>query len=542
MSVRYDPLLAGRLAAEIGVRWSGATARDVWFDSDARLVELRFRGVPSLVLWLHPEAGYVLPVERSLERGRRIGLRGLRLGAVTSPADHRGLAIRIGPADSRGRLLEVDLRTNRRNAVLRAVPDGPVLLALRPGSGHPAEEARRFADVPMSREAWIQLFAGIAPEERGAAALREIAFLSRLNVDFVLGDAGTGTGVGDEEKALGAAWERYSGLREGGTGAWTLSRSWGRQPYPHALGDAEARPASSLLEAMREAAEAAEVLPIEDGETARLRGALASRLRRIQKRRASLERQLGGAADPDALRRAGSLLLARRAEVPRGRSRITLEDFEGRPVEIQLDPACDAVGNAERLFAEARSRERASRRLPALIRAAAAEAASVSEALAGLTASGPSDALWLLAGGRPAESGGEGRGDRPATLPYRRLRSTGGLEIRVGRGAASNDDLTFRHADPEDIWLHAEGSPGAHVILRWGRRDQNPPRADLVEAAVVAAVNSAARGSGTVAVSWTRRKHVRKPRKAPPGTVRLERARTLFVAPDRGLVDRLSEG
>ncbi len=78
------------------------------------------------------------------------------------------------------------------------------------------------------------------------------------------------------------------------------------------------------------------------------------------------------------------------------------------------------------------------------------------------------------------------------------------------------------------------------MILRWPERSQNPPRRDLVEAAVLAALNSRARGSATVPVDWTRRKHVRKPRKAPPGLVIPERVTTIFVRPDPSLPDRLS--
>jgi predicted ribosome quality control (RQC) complex YloA/Tae2 family protein len=40
-------------------------------------------------------------------------------------------------------------------------------------------------------------------------------------------------------------------------------------------------------------------------------------------------------------------------------------------------------------------------------------------------------------------------------------------------------------------------------------------------------------------VDWTRRKYVRKPRKAPPGTVIPERIKTLFVEPDPELPKRL---
>ena len=77
-------------------------------------------------------------------------------------------------------------------------------------------------------------------------------------------------------------------------------------------------------------------------------------------------------------------------------------------------------------------------------------------------------------------------------------------------------------------------------MLRW-HREENPPARDLTEAAGLAALNSAARHSGTVPVDWTRRKYVRKPRKAPAGQVVVERVKTLFVEPDPDLPDRLSE-
>jgi predicted ribosome quality control (RQC) complex YloA/Tae2 family protein len=43
-----------------------------------------------------------------------------------------------------------------------------------------------------------------------------------------------------------------------------------------------------------------------------------------------------------------------------------------------------------------------------------------------------------------------------------------------------------------------------------------------------------------VPVDWTRRKYVRKPRKAAPGAVATERVATLFVEPDPAVAARLS--
>ena len=150
----------------------------------------------------------------------------------------------------------------------------------------------------------------------------------------------------------------------------------------------------------------------------------------------------------------------------------------------------DAEG-ADELHARASAMERALASLPARI-------AAVRDA--------PPDAP------RARRSKTRSRAPR-AAKPYREYRSTGGLDIWVGRGAASNDALTFHASAPDDVWMHARGSAGAHVILRW-TEDAAPPKRDLIEAAALAAWHSKSRHSTIVPVDWTRRKHVRKPRGA----------------------------
>jgi predicted ribosome quality control (RQC) complex YloA/Tae2 family protein len=184
--------------------------------------------------------------------------------------------------------------------------------------------------------------------------------------------------------------------------------------------------------------------------------------------------------------------------------------------------------------------ERARARLPARIETAEREAERWRRLVEGVRAGRvPPDELAREVRPPGAARTRQKTGSRPASSPYRRLTSSGGLEIRIGRSARQNDELTFRHSAPDDIWLHARQAAGAHVILRWGR-EGNPPRRDLVEAATLAALHSEARHSGSVAITWTRRKHVRKPRKSPAGSVVAERAQTLIVEPDPGLLERLA--
>jgi predicted ribosome quality control (RQC) complex YloA/Tae2 family protein len=280
----------------------------------------------------------------------------------------------------------------------------------------------------------------------------------------------------------------------------------------------------------------------EDPEVAALRSALESRRSRAARKIRALETQVSAGAEAPAVRELGHILLARKTSVPPGVAEIELENFAGEPVTIQLDPRLDAVGNAEVYYERARRFDRAARELPVRIDAARETLTRFTSALAELGESGPSPTLRKLAGLRAVRRGTVSAQPSHATerLPYRVYRTTGGLEVRAGRSARDNDALTFRHSSPDDIWMHVRESPGSHVVLRWNRRDQNPPLRDITEAAVIAAALSQARGSGLVPVSWTRRKYVRKPRKAGPGTVTTQRTQTLFVEPDARLVDRLA--
>jgi predicted ribosome quality control (RQC) complex YloA/Tae2 family protein len=82
-------------------------------------------------------------------------------------------------------------------------------------------------------------------------------------------------------------------------------------------------------------------------------------------------------------------------------------------------------------------------------------------------------------------------------------------------------------AHSEDLWFHAQGLPGSHVILRTQGRPA--PLPDLLYAAQLAAHHSKARGEKNVPVDYTAKKHVWRPRKAAPGQVLYTQVKTLFV-------------
>lgn len=128
---------------------------------------------------------------------------------------------------------------------------------------------------------------------------------------------------------------------------------------------------------------------------------------------------------------------------------------------------------------------------------------------------------------QPPRPKGEPRRDGPLRFPL-----PGGWLLLAGRSGTENDFLTGRIARPDDLWFHAAHVPGSHVILKSpDGKPSEPPPALLEMAAGVAAWLSKLRAQDRAEVHWTRRRDVRKPRKAPAGAVLLEHSRTLLVKP-----------
>ena len=101
--------------------------------------------------------------------------------------------------------------------------------------------------------------------------------------------------------------------------------------------------------------------------------------------------------------------------------------------------------------------------------------------------------------------------------PYRTF-VVDGFEVLVGRGEDDNDHLTFRVAEPHDVWMHVGGgTPGSHVVVRNPEKGE-VPRAVLEAAAALAAWYSKARAASKVEVSYCRAADVSKPWGAAPAS------------------------
>ena len=268
-----------------------------------------------------------------------------------------------------------------------------------------------------------------------------------------------------------------------------------------------------------------------------VRGQLRTQLRQKAKLRKNLEKDLSTHGDPEQHKRLGDLLLANIASAKRHGPTVTIRDFysEGEPtLELELDEHTSLQDEAGRYFSRytkaKRAREEIASRLGRLneeIKALEQKQAAIDLAIE------RHDERSLQEFVAPETK--RGQRQKSSAIPgVRAYRSSDSYEILVGRAARDNDNLTFRIAGPNDLWLHAADYPGSHVVVRRTNRKEIPHRT-IVEAAQLAARFSQASNDSKVVVHYTPRKFLSKPRGAAPGLVRMSSFKTILVEPKEAI-------
>lgn len=202
--------------------------------------------------------------------------------------------------------------------------------------------------------------------------------------------------------------------------------------------------------------------------------------------------------------------------------------------EIELDPALSASENAQEYFERYRKAQSATRNLPEIEADARAEMdyleqlralAELAEGIDQIEAIRSEWQEWRHPAGAQTGKKGPRKPKRKQPQAYRTPR---GDTIYVGHSGSENEIVTFEIGSPDDIWLHARGVPGGHVLLRWAGEESNDV---LEQAAALAAWYSSGRTSTTVEVDATERRYVRKIKGAGPGMVTYRNERTFNVRP-----------
>ena len=273
----------------------------------------------------------------------------------------------------------------------------------------------------------------------------------------------------------------------------------------------------------------------------------------LQRERERVERILGKLAPTEQLRRQadtyekfGNLLMIHLYETPTQPGRMVVPDIFTDPrlvVEVPLKPRLSVLENAQMYFGKAQTTRASVDHVVSRRSRMEQRKARLDDFLQALDAAADQNALKELFKEHTAlmdELGLTPKGEKnESPFPFRRFVVAGGFEVWAGKNSANNDLLTVRHSRPNDLWFHARGVGGSHVVIKVGSAAGDPPKEAIRMAAAIAAYYSKHRNAKRVPVAYTEKKYVRKPKGAAPGSVMVDREKVIMVEPGlpEGAVD-----
>lgn len=273
---------------------------------------------------------------------------------------------------------------------------------------------------------------------------------------------------------------------------------------------------------------------------------LQRHIKRVSKKREAIIGDLERAATAEELQEKASLILAHAPEIPADALHFETRSWDEEPrlVRIELDPRRSPTELAQDLFKKSKRLKRGLDVAPGRLEAVEAELAALGRTRDEVGDCPPSELeAKLEALGVPITAPEERARKRRRVgtrLPYREFRTADASPVLVGRGAADNDRLTLRVARPHDLWLHARGVTGAHVVVPL-TKGKSCSADTLVDAATLAAHFSDLRGEPIVDVLYTPRRFVHKRKGSPVGSVALGSEKVIAVRVEPERLQRLLE-
>ena len=257
---------------------------------------------------------------------------------------------------------------------------------------------------------------------------------------------------------------------------------------------------------------------------------------RLTKKLAIQEKELAESMDRERLRQLGDILTANIHRIQKGQTKIVCEDFYDEnmaPVEISLSPFLSPQQNAAKFYKDYSRMKTAEKELTRQITIGEEELHYLKSVLEELNRAETDAELEEIK--QELQSGGYLKADagrkkmKQSKLPPMRFVSTDGWPIYVGRNNRQNEELTFKSARKDDIWLHASKVHGSHVIIACA--GQPVPDDTVTQAAQLAAYYAETKGGQNVPVDVTPVKQVKKLLGGKPGMVIYHTYRTAIVNP-----------
>ncbi len=245
----------------------------------------------------------------------------------------------------------------------------------------------------------------------------------------------------------------------------------------------------------------------------------------------------------EQLRLYGELILANLYRLGRGVAYYEVENYYDNCelIRIPCNPALSPTENQKKYYKDYRKAQTAEKMLATLIESGKNELAYLESVLDELTRAETEGEIAIIREELSASGylkNLKGKKYKPQKeLPPIEYKSTDGFRILVGRNNVQNDRLSLKTAGKNDMWLHAQKTPGSHVIILSDGKEISDE--SIEQAAMIAAYHSKARASSLVTVDYTRVKALKKPNGAKAGMVIYHEYWSIIVKPDENMISQL---
>jgi len=257
---------------------------------------------------------------------------------------------------------------------------------------------------------------------------------------------------------------------------------------------------------------------------------------RLTKKIAIQEKERLESLERERLRQLGDILTANIHKIQKGQTKVMAENFYSETmeeIEIPLSPTLSPQQNAAKYYKDYARMKTAEKELTRQIELGQQELIYLQSVLDELNRAQTDAELEEIR--QELQSGGYLKQDtakrrmKAVKLQPMKFQSTDGYTIYVGRNNRQNDELTFKMARKDDIWLHASKVHGSHVIIACG--GTTPPDDTITQAAQLAAYYAESTGGQNIPVDVVPVKLVKKTPDRKPGMVIYHSHRTVIANP-----------
>lgn len=270
-----------------------------------------------------------------------------------------------------------------------------------------------------------------------------------------------------------------------------------------------------------------------------LNSAIERTSRKINNRKSELQKS----ESREQIRVYAELITANQYRLTEKSSVYQLENYydNNNIIDIPANPALSPLQNAQKYFKEYKKAVNAEKLLHNLIDEGEQELVYLDSVLDNLSRADSEREIAEIrdeleqGGYLKIKKGNKVKKEKP--LQPLEFTSSDGFKILVGRNNIQNDVLTLKTAKNYDMWLHVQKHAGSHTVIIADKKDITETA--IFEAACIAAYHSKAKDSSSVAVDYTLIKNVKKPAGAKPGKVIYNTYNTVYVTPEKELIEKL---